>query len=430
MKRATLVADARPIPHVTHGFRTGVLTLLAFLLALGTAGSQVITIDTKTGTIKNGPGAGVDRRYAQVEPTHVPLPNSELDPKTRLELIRSLQSEQGFAMRPLPRGHKGLTLQANGKLAPANEDYLSMVIAEGLSVNPGDRVILSDVRIEKGHIVFDLNDGPEGKHRFLRHVEIGGIGDTSPIVRDNGGEPTGARVTLTFANHIPELTGAQVKALLAPLISFDVKTPLQAFTDTLPDKLKQAILDHQVLVGMSTEMLIYAKGQPEMKYHEILGNMPFDEWVYGKTPSDIQFVRINGNRVIRVEIAQMGKKPVIFEQDEVQGLMRTDGSPLMTADHPAPRIVHEGDEEPSSTALAPTLGESNDKDQRKREEQNPPQKSPMRPVLFPKQQPDLQPGANPDSVPDDQPPVSLKPAPTTQPATQDTQKTPPTNPPS
>jgi hypothetical protein len=49
------------------------------------------------------------------------LTKSELDPKTRLELIRVLQSEQGFAMRPFPRGHKGLTLAANGKLEPAGE---------------------------------------------------------------------------------------------------------------------------------------------------------------------------------------------------------------------------------------------------------------------------------------------------------------------
>ena len=75
----------------------------------------------------------------------------------------------------------------------------------------------------------------------------------------------GARLTLAFRGHVPELTGAEVKALLAPLISFDVKTPIQAFTDTLPAKLKEAILNHQVLVGMSTDMVLFAKGQPESK---------------------------------------------------------------------------------------------------------------------------------------------------------------------
>ena len=420
MKRATLVPHAHPVPRVAHVCRIATFYAVAALLVSGVVAAQVVTIDTSTGKVKDAPGAPVDRRFAQVEPTHVPLADSELDAKSRLELVRALNSEQGFAMRPLPRGHKGLTLQANGKLAPAGEAYLSMVTTEGLSVKPGDRVVLSDVRIEKGHIVFDLNGGPEGKHRFLRHIQIGGVGDMDPIVRDNGGEPTGARVTLTFASHIPELTGAQVKALLAPLISFEVKTPAQAFTDTLPDKLKEAILNHKVLVGMSTDMLIYSKGQPEMKYHEMLGNMPFDEWVYGKTPSDVQFVRINGNRVIRVEIAQMGKKPVIFEEDEVEGLMRTDGSPLIPVDNTGIRTLKEGDAEPDTTAPTPTLGQAGELDH---------QREVMKPVQFPKQHPDRQPGANPDSVPDDQPPVGLKPAATTQP-TQEPEQTAPANPPS
>ena len=77
--------------------------------------------------------------------------------------------------------------------------------------------------------------------------------------------PAGSRLTLAFKGHVPELTGAQVKALLAPLISFDVKTPIQAFTDTLPPKLKDAILNHHVMVGMSTDMVMFAKGQPVSK---------------------------------------------------------------------------------------------------------------------------------------------------------------------
>ena len=82
--------------------------------------AQVITIDTsgKGGVANTGP---VDRQYAQIVPTHVDLTKTELDAKTRLMLIRALESEQGFAMRPFPRGHKGLTLAANGKLEPAGE---------------------------------------------------------------------------------------------------------------------------------------------------------------------------------------------------------------------------------------------------------------------------------------------------------------------
>src|SRR5215469_17734644 len=304
--------------------------VFAFALCLGTSVSaQVITIDTHgNATSSNG---NVDRRYAQIKPTEVQLSNTELDAKTRSELIRVLESEQGFAMRPFPRGHKGLTLEANGKLSPAGEGWLDMITANGVCAKPGDPVQLTDVKIEKDKIVFMLNGGPDAKHRFLRHVQIGAGGGMNPVVQGDDQEPTGARLTLTFKVHVPELTGSQVKALLAPLISFDVKTPIQAFTDTLPPQLKDAILNHHALVGMSTEMVLFALGQPQRKIREMEGQMPFEEWIYGAPPKDVQFVRVNGNRVIRLEVAKVGEKPQIFDKDEVEGLMRTDGTPLMPA---------------------------------------------------------------------------------------------------
>jgi hypothetical protein len=147
----------------------------------------------------------IDRRYQQITPTNVPLTKTELDPKTKLALIRLLDAEQGFAMRPFPRGHKGITLEANGKLAPAGEAYLDMATAEGISAKPGDRVVVSDLKIEKNKIVFDLNGGPDPRHRLLRHVEIGAGPMTNPVVQDDGQEPVGARLTLTFRTIFPSL---------------------------------------------------------------------------------------------------------------------------------------------------------------------------------------------------------------------------------
>jgi len=384
---------------------------LGVCLAIGSASAQVITVDTKTGAVTNsstGTIATVDRRYQQIEPTHVPLTKSELDTKTRLELIRSLQAEQGFAMRPFPRGHKGLTLAANGKLEPYGEEYVAMVTSEGLSAKPGDRLVLTDIKFDHARIVFDLNGGPDPKHRFLRHVQIGmGPNMTNPVApQGDGQDPVGARLTLVFHGHVPELTGAEVKALLTPLISFDVKTPIQAFTDTLPPKLKEAILNHHVMVGMSTDMVLFAKGQPEKKSREIDGQMPFEEWIYGKPPKDVEFVRINGNRVIRVEIAKIGEKPQIFTEDEVAGLMRTDGTPLTPA-IPGARGAQMGDAERDPDTQAPAAPPSI---------RNPGEKLPddartgvMKPVQFPKEKPAPQPGANPDGEPEAPPPAAEQP---------------------
>jgi len=361
------------------------------------AAGQAVTIDS-SGRVAdpNNPGT-VDRRFAQINPTQVELSKSPMDAKNRQEVIRIMQSEQGFAMRPFPRGHKGLTLVANGKLDPAGEPYLEMITKEGTSAKPGDRLVLTDVKIENSKMIFDINGGPDRKHRFLSHIQIGTGQVMNPVVQDGDEQgPTGARLTLDFKGRMPELTGSQVKALLAPLVSFDVKTPIQAFTDTLPPKLKDAILNHHVMVGMSTEMVMFAMGQPQKKIREMEGQMPFEEWIYGAPPKDVQFVRINGNRVIRLEIAKVGETPQIFEKDEVEGLMRTDGTPLMPPSSNT-KTVAMGDvvRNPDTQAPAPSPSLRNPGEQLPQDQdQGKGSAGTMRPVQFPKQKPDDYPDAS------------------------------------
>jgi len=419
-----------------RGRRHSCALLCAAILLLAPNAWAQIVVNSKTGEVTNettGNTVGtVDRRYQQITPTKVPLTKTELDPKTRLLVLRLMQAEQGFAMRPFPRGHKGLTLAANGNLEPSGEGYLQMATSQGLSANPGDRLVITDIKFDRNRIVFDLNGGPDPKHRLLRHVEIGAGPTMNPVVQSNDHDPVGARLTLTFENHIPELTGSDVKALLAPLISFDLKTPIQAYTDTLPTKLKQAILEHHVLVGMSTDMVLFAKGQPDNKSREMDGQMPFEEWIYGKPPQEVDFVRINGNRVIRVEVAKMGLTPVIFNTDEVEGLMRTDGTPLDP--QTTERVAKVGDVQRDPDKEAPTAppslripGETLPQDQGSAQAGR---DGAMRPVQFPKPKPDPntasqtgsgqgtqpaakpapQPGENPDGVPDPAPVTASQPA--------------------
>ena len=135
VRHSSKPADFSIIARVFSATCSGALTAALFASAPN-ATSQAITIDTRTGNVSTG-GTTVDRRYAPITPTNVELPKTGLDAKTRLELIRVLQSEQGFAMRPFPRGHKGLTLKANGELTPAGEDYLNMVTQYGMSAKLG-----------------------------------------------------------------------------------------------------------------------------------------------------------------------------------------------------------------------------------------------------------------------------------------------------
>jgi hypothetical protein len=255
------------------------------------------------------------------KPTEVKLDTTKLTPRGHRELITALTAEQGFARRPLPLDPKGLTLHANGPLRPEGMDYEQMLQRKGVSAKPGDRLVISDIKIEGDKIVFLFNGGPDRKHKYLRHVEVGGGGGFTPLAQDNGQEPVGSRLTVVFEKYVPEMTGDQLKALIQPVIDFNVKTPIEAYTDTLPPRLKEAILGHHVLVGMDRKMVLYALGAPGKKVREEKDGQAFEEWIYGDAPQVTQFVRFQNNRVTQVEVSAVGQDLVVRNQDETGGYL-------------------------------------------------------------------------------------------------------------
>jgi hypothetical protein len=315
--------------------------LLAGLLALpfATARAQVFVVGEKSAT------ADIATDF---KPTHVPLPETKLTERGRRELVRNLDAEQGFAHRALPMG-SGLTLQANGQLTPGPAQYKKILYEKGQSSAPGDRVIITALDFKGDRMVLDFNGGPYAKHRFLRHIQI----NDTPMAQDTGVEPTGARVTLVFEGGIPEISAPEVKALLEPVIDFGVKSSEQAYADTLPSELKEAIAAHEVLVGMNHRMVLAALGAPENKIREQQSGDTsggrYEEWIYGHVPQTIRFVRFVGDRVTVVEIAALGKPIEIHDKDEMGGF-----------NPPAPtREVAMGDQqaagEQDKPAAAPSL---------------------------------------------------------------------------
>ena len=256
------------------------------------------------------------------KPTSVYLEDKPLTAASRQGLVTAFAAEQGFAKRPLPLGTPGLMLHANGELKIGNGDYYDGMVRKGAAAKTGERVAITDIRIKPKEIVFELNGGPERKHKYLRHISIGTDPNyTNPVVQDDPVEPTGSRLTLVFEKYVPDLTPDDLRGLIQPVIDFKTKSPIEAYTDTLPPKLKKAILDHQALVGMNRKMIIYAMGAPEQKVREKDGQMPYEEWIYGEAPKPVQFVRFNGDRVIRIETASVGRTPTIRSQDETDGYL-------------------------------------------------------------------------------------------------------------
>jgi len=287
----------------THGW---VLFAGIFLLSTPLLSSQVFVVGEKSATSEIA---------TSFKPTNLPLPTDKLGERGRRELIRNLEAEQGFAHLALPVGV--LSLRANGDLSPSGDKYRQLIYQNGQAAGPGDRVMVTALTIKGDELVIDLNGGPYAKHRFLSHIQF----NDNPVVSNTGERPMGSRISLVFPGGIPDISAPEVKALLAPVVDFGVKSGEQAYADTLPPRLRDAVAAHEVLVGMNHRMVLASLGAPEKKVREESGDANgavYEEWIYGHVPQTVKFIRFKGDRVAVVEIAELGKPLQIHDKNELQ----------------------------------------------------------------------------------------------------------------
>jgi hypothetical protein len=247
--------------------------------------------------------------------TDVELPAKKADDHTRMVLDRAVNAERGYAMRPLPRGSHGLTLEANGGLKPQGSDYVEVLNRYGISANTGDAVTVSNIQFKGERLIVDFDGGPDQKHKYLSHIQIGING--AYAAEPSGPEATGSRVTLVFPHAVPDLSGDELKSLLAPVVRFGAKSPEEAYSQSLPPFLRKAVMDHHVLVGMDPTMVLHALGQPQQRVRERDGRQPFEEWIYGAPPEHVEFVRFEDDRVVRVADADTGEAPKVRSNNEM-----------------------------------------------------------------------------------------------------------------
>jgi hypothetical protein len=295
-----------PLPVRSSGFFT-VLFVVAMFAFAAAMHAQVFVVGEKTAT------ADVTTEF---HPTHVEIPTQPLDERGRLDLIRNLESEQGFAHRELPFS-AGVVLIANGNMTPSGEEFKKMLYQKGQAAGPGDRVQITSLKFEANRLVIDFDGGPYAKNRFLSHISINDM----PIAYE-GPVATGFRITLVFEGGLPDVSAAEVKALLDPIIDFKARSAAEAFANTLAPKVRDAVERHRVLVGMNKRTVVAAMGEPQTKHREHTetqnANSPvLEEWIYGQPPQATEFVRFRNGKVVRLEIAAIGKPIEVHDKNEV-----------------------------------------------------------------------------------------------------------------
>jgi hypothetical protein len=238
--------------------------------------------------------------------------------QTRLEIIRDFEAQLVYARAAFPMGMKGLTLK-DGVTSPHGQDLQQALALYGPAVKPGDPAHISYLQIRDNHIHFDLNGGPIHRKKWYQHIEVAG-GNGTPVQmgpNDTQPNPHGTYLELYFDKYVPEMSAQQLRDLLLPALDFKARSKEEAYLDTVPPKVKEAIQAHHVLVGMNEEMLVHSKGKPPKKVREKDGETDYEEWIYGDPPQDVDFVRIIGDEVVRVETMKVGGQKIVRTEKEV-----------------------------------------------------------------------------------------------------------------
>jgi len=250
--------------------------------------------------------------------TSKPAQAPRISKQARMDLVRAFNAELVYVRSPFPMGKVGLKLKS-GQITPSGSELQQMIAMWGPAAKPGDQARITDIVIKDDHIHFEINGGPIKKSKWYQRITISGAGGgaTPAAPSDAQANPRGSYVDLYFDHYVPELTGPELKQLLRPVFDFDAKSAAEAYMETVPPKVKEAIKTHHVLVGMNREMVIYAKGRPPKKIREKDGETEYEDWIYGEPPQDVDFIRMVGDEVVRVETMKVNGEKILRTEKEV-----------------------------------------------------------------------------------------------------------------
>jgi hypothetical protein len=328
------------------GWRSTVVGFAALLLLVPVCVRSLSASDTK--------------QQAKVASTPVLDPNApKISSRTRLEIIRSLQSERVYSRVMFPQGKQGLAIK-NGVIRPSQMGVAQMVAENGAAAKPGDRCVITGVDVKEKEIILEINGGLRKGPKWYQRIEIGSAGNTSSLPASGTPQSLdahGSLVKLEFDKYVPEMTGEQVRALLDPIFDFKALTTAEAYQKTLPPKVREAIKNHEILVGMDKEMVVYAKGRAPQKIRDKDDKgQDYEEWIYGTPPEEVDFVRFKGNQVARLEIMTVDGQKIVktereFDLESAESEM-ADAKPKPKPAN-APTLLRPGEEAANPSTIDP-----------------------------------------------------------------------------
>ncbi len=223
-----------------------------------------------------------------------------------MELLRGLDAEYATVKVPLPRSKKPLNLKTDGDFdtmewTAANAKY-------GPAARMGDLVQITKVEVLKDTIILQINGGMRSRGAWKDHVSIGMGGPmTTPAQMGQGTpSPGGTTIALRFDGPIGDITSAEVKKMLKPVLDFDQQSPTEMYSETLTPEMKKAVAEKRVIVGMNRDEVLLAVGRPVSKDRETKDGVEYEDWIYGIPPGRVTFVTFVGDKVVKVKDTYAG----------------------------------------------------------------------------------------------------------------------------
>lgn len=230
--------------------------------------------------------------------------NEKLTPEQRIELIRGLSSEYATVKVSLPRSKRPLEYDlGTGK---KEQDKWEEAAKQGVAAKAGDQIRITKVDLDDDKITFEINGGLKSGRKWTDNISIGMSTRQQTPNGPSGPASLGTTVVVKFPKGVPAVDAAEMKKVLKPLFDFEQRTATEAYVDTLPPEIKQAVAEKRVIEGMDRDQVILAMGRPRLKSRETKEDVDYEDWVYGQAPGKITFITLQGGKVVKVKESYAG----------------------------------------------------------------------------------------------------------------------------
>jgi len=223
----------------------------------------------------------------------------------RIELLRGLSAEYATVKTYLPRSKKPLEVDAaTGEYN--KEGWQAIGREEGPAARTGESIQVTKVTMEKDAIILELNGGYKGVktgHWYDKVQVQGPLGSGGPVRDGNPAPqgPGGTSISLHFSGGLGDITSAEVKKILAPVLDFEKHSVTEDYLERVTPETKKAIQDKRAIEGMDRDAVLMAMGRPTRKSRDVQDGVEFEDWIYGEPPGRVTFVTFKSQKVVRVK---------------------------------------------------------------------------------------------------------------------------------